>query len=139
MSSSIYNLWHQRLGHPEHTRFKLFSHFISNLNTFVNNKPHEICPLAKQARFPFPLSNRNSIAPFDLIHCDIWGNFHTASLLGAHYFLTIVDDYSKCTWLFLMQNKSETRLLLKSFISMLKHNSIGKLKSYVLIMGWSLR
>lgn len=90
MSSLIYNLWQQRLGYPRHTRFKLFSHYISDLNTFVDNKPCEICPLAKQTRFPFPLSNRNSIAPFDLIHCDIWGNFHTASLSGAHYFLTIV-------------------------------------------------
>ncbi|KAL5788385.1 hypothetical protein ACOSP7_005334 [Xanthoceras sorbifolium] len=33
----------------------------------------------------------------------------------ALYFLTIVDDYSKCTWLFLMKHKSETRFLLQSF------------------------
>ena len=54
---------------------------------------------------------------FDLIHCDIWGPFRTATHTGAHYFLTIVDDYTRFTWIFLMKFKSETQGLIKTFIS----------------------
>jgi len=34
-----------------------------------------------------------------------------------YFFLTIVDDYSKHTWVFLMKNKSETRYLLNSSVA----------------------
>jgi len=35
---------------------------------------------------------------------------------GHRYFLTIVDDYSKDTWIFLMNAKIQTRELLQNFI-----------------------
>lgn len=44
---------------------------------------------------------------FQLVHADIWGPFSSSSIVGAKYFLTIVDDYSRCTWVFSMQVKSE--------------------------------
>lgn len=53
MSTSIQNLWHQRLGHPGHNHFKLFSHYISDLSPLVKQENCEICPLAKQTRSPF--------------------------------------------------------------------------------------
>lgn len=70
-SSSDHTLWHQRLGHPGLSRFKLFSKCISDMNPFVETRTCEVCPIAKQTHFPFPLSNKKSVAPFDLIHCDI--------------------------------------------------------------------
>ena len=47
--------------------------------------------------------------PFDLIHCDIWGRYKYSSLSGAHYFLTIIDDYKRFTWIFLMKHKDEAQ------------------------------
>jgi len=63
----------------------------------------------------FPLSNISTTAPFSLLHCDIWGPHRISSHSGARYFLTIVDDFTRCTWVFLMSNKSDTQSLLKSF------------------------
>ena len=37
---------------------------------------------------------------------------------GAHYFLSIVDDFSRTTWVYLMRNKTEVDHLLVSFIAM---------------------
>ena len=97
MSFLIHNLWHQCLKHLGYSHFKLFSHYISTLNPFVKHESYETCPLAKQTRTPFPLSNKRSIEPSDLIHCDIWGKFYTTFLSGAHYFLTInMDDFHHC-------------------------------------------
>ncbi|XP_024021425.1 uncharacterized protein LOC21412662 [Morus notabilis] len=103
VASSIYSLWHHRLGHPSHSRLQLLSKYIPTLNFNAQRELCETCSLAKQTRLPFPLSIKTSVSPFDLIHCDIWGKYHHVSLSGAHYFLTIVDDYTRCTWIFLMQ------------------------------------
>jgi hypothetical protein len=71
--------------------------------------------LAKQTRQPFPCSSISTSKCFSLIHCDIWGRYKTPSISGAFYFLTIVDDFSRFTWVFLMRNKSETQTLLRQF------------------------
>lgn len=116
-STSSFDLWHWRLGHPSHERIKSLAtdfDFISCSNKCLCH----ICPLAKQAKLPFPVSSIRTRAPFELIHCDLWGRFSVPSLSGAHYFLTIVDDFSRCTWVYLMRHKSETKFHLQSFFAM---------------------
>lgn len=100
------SLWHQRLGHPSNKVFQLFP-FVKNKS--CNTDKCLICPLAKQTRSPFPLSFISSKVCFDLIHVDIWGGYKIASLSGAKYFLTIVDDFTRSTWVNLMKHKSDTR------------------------------
>ena len=66
---------------------------------------------------PFSHGVISSLKSFELIHCDIWGRYRHPSLCGAYYFLTIVDDFTRFTWIFLMQHKSEAQSLLKRFFS----------------------
>lgn len=61
-----------------------------------------------------------SSKPFDLIHLDIWGPYHTTTLHDCKYFLAIVDDYSRTTWTHLQSNKSNAFTMIKSFVSMVK-------------------
>jgi hypothetical protein len=77
-----------------------------------------VCPLAKQHRLPFPVSDSTSNKIFDLVHCDIWGPFSINSLNSVKYFLTIVDDFSRFIWVLLMVSKSQSRSLLVSFINL---------------------
>ena len=51
---------------------------------------------------------------------DIWGPCVVNSMNGDKYFLTIVDDHSKFTWLYLMKSKAETHIHLINFVSMIK-------------------
>ncbi|KAM2881066.1 hypothetical protein COP2_014191 [Malus domestica] len=114
--SNASHIWHQRLGHPSPYRLKLASSLLSpHTISFDNNC--SVCPLAKQTRLPFSLSSISTSAPFVLLHCDIWGPYKIPTHTGARFFLTIVDDFSRCTWVFLMSHKSETQNLLKSFIT----------------------
>ena len=76
-----------------------------------------VCPLAKQTRLSFPISTISSTKPFELIHCDIWGPHKKISYSGARYFLTIVDDFSRYTWIFLMRHKSETQSNIRTFFA----------------------
>ena len=46
-------------------------------------------------------------SPFELVHIDVWGPSRTESTLGFWYFITFTNDYSRCTWLFLMKTRAE--------------------------------
>lgn len=77
---------------------------VSVLSKFT--VPCDICPLAKQTKLPFPSIGIASEQIFDLIHIDIWGPFHTPTYNGYKYFVTILDDYSKGAWVFILSTKS---------------------------------
>ncbi|KAJ9675922.1 hypothetical protein PVL29_024745 [Vitis rotundifolia] len=72
--------------------------------------------LGKHTRVSFPkrLNNRAK-SPFELVHTDVWGPCRTASTLGFQYFVTFTDDYSRCTWLFLMKNRAELFSIFQKF------------------------
>ena len=66
---------------------------------------------------------------FDLIYCDVWGPFIKSTQEGFRYFLTIVDDATRSTWLYLMKTKSEPRAFLKSFYDMIYAQFNNKIKA----------
>ena len=39
---------------------------------------------------------------FSLVHSDVWGPSGVSSPLGFRYFVSFIDDFSRCTWVFLM-------------------------------------
>ena len=78
------------MGHPSHLCLQLLSNYIFDLNVSTLNQVCEVYPLAKQTRLLFALSDKHSLEPFNLIHCDIWGKYHVAFLFGAHYFLSLL-------------------------------------------------
>lgn len=108
------DLWHKRFGHMSVSRLQCLP-FIAQ-HKLTQHCP--ICPLAKQTRAAFPLVDRSTSSHiFQLVHMDIWGPYRHATHEGARYFLTLVDDFSRCTWAFLMQHKSDTLRILKHFFA----------------------
>ena len=71
--------------------------------------------------------------PFQLIFCDIWGPHSTSTYTGAYYFLTIVDDNTRCTWVYLMRHKLKAFQLLKNFYFLIKTQFHTQIKKFVLI------
>ncbi|RVW15162.1 Retrovirus-related Pol polyprotein from transposon TNT 1-94 [Vitis vinifera] len=105
-------LIHNRLGHPSLSKFQKMVPRFSTLSSL----PCESCQLGKHTRVSFPkrLNNRAK-SPFELVHTDVWGPCRTASTLGFQYFVTFIDDYSRCTWLFLMKNRAELFSIFQKF------------------------
>lgn len=104
------------------------------LNLFFDIKYHKnlICHawhLAKQCRQHFPTSNSITYACFELLHMDIWGPIVAHLLDGFQYFLTIVDDFTRYTWTFLMHNKSETRTHIHNFVAYFHTQFLMKIKT----------
>jgi hypothetical protein len=54
--------------------------------------------------------------PLELLHMDLFGPIAYISIGGSKYYLVIVDDYSRFTWVFFLQEKSHTQETLKGFL-----------------------
>ena len=105
-------LIHSRLGHPSLSKFqKMVPHFSS-----LSSLACESYQLGKHTRVSFSkrLNNRAK-SHFELVHTDVWGPCRTASTLGFQYFVTFIDDYSRCTWLFLIKNRAELFSIFQKF------------------------
>ncbi|RVW86926.1 Retrovirus-related Pol polyprotein from transposon RE1 [Vitis vinifera] len=105
-------LIHSRLGHYSLSKFQKMVPNFSSLSSLAC----ESCQLGKHTRVSFPkrLNNRAK-SHFELIHTNVWGPSRTASTLGFQYFVTFIDDYSRCTWLFLMKNRAELFSIFQKF------------------------
>ena len=105
------NLWHFRLGHPSHAKLSLLNNVVPDVHI---NKIQccDVCHFSKQKRLPFASSFHVSKFPFELIHCDLWGCFSTLTTEVFRFFLTIVDDFSKCTWVYLLKSEAKTFVLI---------------------------
>ena len=68
--------------------------------------------------------------PFDLVHMDVWGPFSIPISDGYRYFLTLVDDATRATWLFFMKAKSEVKALIASFYNMVLTQFNVKIKCF---------
>ncbi|XP_072062244.1 uncharacterized protein [Arachis hypogaea] len=117
-SPSTLHLWHRRLAHS--SLGKLRPLISTGVLGQVQNESLDCisCRTAKQPALSF--NNNSSIAcsPFDLIHSDVWGPVPTASMGGARYFVVFIDDFSRFTWVYLMNNRCELPQIYINFATM---------------------
>lgn len=99
-NSEELDLWHYRLGHSSYPTLHLSG------SSTTNKKLCLVYSLANLHKFFFPSSKRRSEKCFELVHCDLWGPCNDVSHDGSKYFLTIVDDHSRYTWVYLLRQKS---------------------------------
>ena len=104
-------LWHRRFCHLG----------VSNLRKLVNKKmvvglecsPSEdffcdSCCEGKIHKQPFvKLETRKKRQPLELIHSDVCGKITPSSTGGGQYFLTLIDDSTRYTWIYILKHKSE--------------------------------
>jgi hypothetical protein len=102
------NTWHSRLGH--HATFVFDNLFHSN-KLYVSGPSNKVdfcsaCQLGKAKKLPFPASSRQSSVPLALIHSDVWVS-PLQSTGGYSFYVIFVDDYSRYSWLYPLQRKSD--------------------------------
>jgi transposase InsO family protein len=75
------------------------------------------CQVGKQVGSHHPHKNiMRTDRPLELLHMDLIGPIAYISIDGSKYCLVIVDDYSRFTWIFFLQEKSQTQEILKGFL-----------------------
>jgi hypothetical protein len=56
--------------------------------------------------------------PLEMLQMNLFGPIAYISIGGNKYGLVIIDDYSRFTWMFFLQDKSETQEVQKKFLRM---------------------
>ena len=87
-------LVHRRLDHSNISKFRKMVSCFSSLSSLEC----ESCQLGKHTRVSFPkcLESLTKFS-FELVHTDVWGPSRTVSILGFWYFVTFINDFSRCT------------------------------------------
>lgn len=57
---------------------------------------------------------------FALVHADLWGPCNITNVKGYKYFLVLVDDCTRVTWVYMLGQKSETPDVIKKFFAQIK-------------------
>ncbi|GJS95733.1 putative RNA-directed DNA polymerase [Tanacetum coccineum] len=121
--------WHCRLGHPADPVLSVLKPDLKIDNT-KQTEYCETCQRAKQTRESFPLSDHTSSSLGDLVHLDLWGPYKVTSPEGFKYFLTVVDDYSRAVWLYLIKTKDEVSFYLTLFYNLIENQFNKRIKIF---------
>ena len=96
---------------------------------FEKDRLCSACQAGKQVGAPHPAKNiMTTTRPLKLLHMDLFGPVAYISIGGNKYGLVIVDDYSRFTWVFFLQDKSEVQGVLRKFIKRAQNEFEVKLK-----------
>ena len=122
-------VWHMRLGHTSEKNLKLLRK-KKNIKGEIFNKLDfcKECVLAKQTRVSFGDGMHTSKRVLDYVHSDVWGPYSTASIGGAYYFVSFIDDYSRKVWVYVMKAKSEVFEKFKVWLALVENQTGRKLK-----------
>jgi transposase InsO family protein len=84
----------------------------------------------KQVGAPHLVKNiMTTSRPWKLLHMDLFGLIAYISIGSNKYGLIIVDDFSRFTWVFFFQDKSEAQGIVKKFIRRAQNEYELKIKS----------
>ncbi|CAI7809948.1 unnamed protein product [Closterium sp. NIES-53] len=109
---------HRRMGH---VALPILQQLVKNemvAGIHVKGEPDEVlgCPTCMQAKFtryPFSSSEATAKAPLDQVVMDVEGPLKLGAA-GAEYFLTIVDVYTRMTWVYMLSKKSDVAETVKT-------------------------
>jgi transposase InsO family protein len=84
---------------------------------FEKDRICSACQAGKQVGVHHPHENiMTTDRPLELLHMDLFGPITYISIGESKYCLVIVDDNSRFTWVFFLQEKSQTQETLKRFL-----------------------
>lgn len=110
------SVWHQRLGHT--TKLKELKNLVNGVNFPAEKEVLfcEACVEGKLSRKPHKqVVEISSKCKLELVHSDVCGPMQTESIGGSKYFVTFIDDYSRCCKVYFMKQKSEVFNKFKEF------------------------
>lgn len=96
----------------------IFPSLFKNLD--VGSLQYEVCEFAKNKHVLFLVSNKMSHFPFSLIHTT-WASTNVSNISSAKWFLTLIDNCTKVTWVLLLKQKSKVSSIFIMFALMVKN------------------
>jgi hypothetical protein len=86
----------------------------------------EHCVYGKQKRVKFlRVRKEKKSERLELMHSNVWGPTQVSSLGGSHYYVTFIDDATRKTWIYCIQQKCDGFYTFKKWKYFVE-NEIGK-------------
>ena len=137
--------WHKHLGHPN---FVVLSHMLNS--GLLGNKEQvsknlsfdcSVCKLGKNMTLSFSFYSNRAEKCFYIVHSDVWGISPVISHARYKYFVTLIDDFSRYTWVYFLRSKSKVLSIFQIFVAyvetqfstgikILRSDSCGEYMSY---------
>ena len=126
-------LWHFCYGHLSFGGLKTLQqkNMVAGLPQIrIPSQVCEECVVGKQHRSQFSQGKswRAKVA-LELIHSDICGPITPCSNGGKRYLITFIDDYTRKTWAYFLQAKSEAFCTFKSFKARVENETGNTIKT----------
>jgi hypothetical protein len=113
-------LWHHRLAHvgmKNLHKLQKGEHVLELTDVcFEKDRPCAACQAGKQVGTSHPSKMMTTSRPLELLQMEFFGPVAYLSNGGSKYGLVIVVDYFLFTWVFFLQDKSETQETLECFL-----------------------
>ena len=127
-------LWHRRLAHVgmrNLAKLQKKGHILGLTNVvFEKDRLCSACQAGQQVGASHPAKNiLTTSRPLKLLHMDLFGSTAYVSIGGNKYGLVIVDDFSRFTWVFFLQDKSEVQGIVRKFIKRAQNEYELKIKN----------
>ena len=83
----------------------------------------------KQTKKPFkkfiPIKSTQKL---EIIYSDVCGPIQVESLGGNRYFVTLIDDFTRKTWIYIIKRKSDVFNIFKKYKAYIENQSSRKIK-----------
>ena len=137
VKSNSADLWHKRLGHLGKQQMKEIASKELMKGVRISKDDElsfcESCVEGKMHRQPFEsVGEIRSTRKLQCVHSDVCGPMPTESLGKKKYFVSFIDDYSRCCRVYFMRHKSEVFEKFKEFEALVTNESdlsIGTLRT----------
>jgi transposase InsO family protein len=125
-------LWHRRMGHINFDNILKVNNFgaVRNLPKIIktSNAMCRQCQLGKQTRVRFKTKEYTTSKPLELVHTDLCGPTRTESLQGDSYFMLIINDFTRMSWICFLKENSEALNKFKAFKTLVENEMETKIK-----------
>ena len=101
-TSSLWELWHNRLGHPHAQVLQTLLPILKISSNNCNSISFTHCLSGKIHKLPFPTSYFTAHSPLELVHSDVWGPTPVSSINKFRYYVLFVDHYTRFTWVYFL-------------------------------------
>jgi hypothetical protein len=125
-------MWHKRMGHINFENLvKISTKQVVRDIPKITKTSSTICKQCQhgnQSRVSFKTKEYATSKTLELVHTNLCGPTRTKILQGESYFMLLIDDYTRITWVAFLKNKFEAFEKFKAFKALVENEIDMKIK-----------
>jgi hypothetical protein len=126
-------LWHGRLGHSNFHSLKQLADKKMAEGVPTISHPDQLCRaclLAKQTRCSYPkVAKWRAQKKLELVHVDLCGPITPSTAGGNKYFMLLIDDYTRWSYVYMLQTKDQALDVFVKFKAEVENVTREKIKA----------